>query len=577
MSLSKNHEKMLSKKVGYPMFMIIAFLFCFFQFTGSDLAKQENILWTSGYTLGTLAKSLCLGILLGGVLCFLLYRLAGRSRQEGDGAARDNHAAGSEAAAGHKGLKGIVCFLGIFLCWLPGYLAYYPAICAYDSPVQMGQIMDGYFIDHHPIAHTLIIKGCIAIGQGIFGSVTAGVGIYALLQMLLLAGAFTYGVMALERSGVKRHWKILAWIFCMVFPFQLYMSVSMTKDTVFTAFFILQMTALLKLLREDENSFRIKSADGVYFAAVIGMMLFRNNGKYAMLVLVAVQLLVLVWGRSRRRMWGRLFLNSLLGFLAGNLLLSGIFTLTGAEQGDRREMLSLPIQQLARTMIYHGGAGVLEADDNTMDDTDKALINDFILNNAYQYYRADLADPVKGFTNTYVPRYRPVDFIKTYLHLLTQYPGDFINAFLGVNAGYLYVNDVSHAYINEEEEGVGRGYVQTYWAEEELNERGLYKASKWEWLHGRMEQWADTNAYLKIPVLKYLFVPGTYLWMYLFLFAYLMLHKRFRACIPLALVFGYFITLLLGPTVQMRYIYPLMTVLPFVALLQGKGDHFEVS
>lgn len=53
-------------------------------------------------------------------------------------------------------------------------------------------------------------------------------------------------------------------------------------------------------------------------------------------------------------------------------------------------------------MIYHGGVSVLAEDDNTMDAADKALINDFILDEAYRDYDPGIADPVKRHTNTYV-------------------------------------------------------------------------------------------------------------------------------------------------------------------------------
>lgn len=48
-----------------------------------------------------------------------------------------------------------------------------------------------------------------------------------------------------------------------------------------------------------------------------------------------------------------------------------------------------------------------------------------------------------------------------------------------------------------------------------LNNRGIYKDSKWPGLYERLETWADGNGYLELPVLKYLFVPGSYLWLYL--------------------------------------------------------------
>ena len=86
--------------------------------------------------------------------------------------------------------------------------------------------------------------------------------------------------------------------------------------------------------------------------------------------------------------------------MIGILSLKFLFIATNAEQEDKREMLSMPIQQLARTMIYHGGAGVLADDDNTMGESEKALINDFILSEAYKNYDAHISDPVKRHTNT---------------------------------------------------------------------------------------------------------------------------------------------------------------------------------
>ena len=188
----------------------------------------------------------------------------------------------------------------------------------------------------------------------------------------------------------------------------------------------------------------------LFFTAAVGMILFRNNGKYAFLVLIVFLLAAVLFGK-RRRFWGRTLLWSLGALAVGMVLLQMVFRITDAEQGDRREMLSIPIKQLARTMLYHGGVGVLEEDDNTMEEADKALVNDFILNEAYRNYRPDFADPVKSNTNTYVARYRTGEFIDTYIRLFLRYPGDFLNAALAVNAGYLYPGDVSHAYVNGQE------------------------------------------------------------------------------------------------------------------------------
>jgi len=540
-------------------------------------------LWTGAYTRGVLAGSLLGGGLLGGAVCFLFGWLEGYTGRKRVGKSLEETVKCNaeevvpEAAERDKtgksmwrrlsGVSGWKLFLGslmlILLAWLPAYLAYYPAICAYDMPIQTGQILEGRYVDHHPIAHTLLIKFFMDLGAGL-GSITAGIGLLCFLQLVFLGSSFAYGTTLLQKAGVKWWIRLVVQLFCMFYPFHWYIGVSITKDTVFTAFFVFQILSLYELLEQQRVKGRLPKKELLFAVSTIGMMLFRNNGKYAMLVLLGILMLAFLFGKSRRFL-GKILLWTMGAFLAGNLLLSGIFRLSHAEQGDRREMLSMPIQQLARTMLYHGGVGELAEDDGTMWAEARALINDFILNEGYRQYNPAISDPVKANTNTYVVRYRARDFASTYVKLLGRYAGDFVNAGLAVNAGYLYPGDTTHAYINVTgDDRVGRGYVQTYWVEGEMNEKGIYKASLWKWLHGKLERWADENAYLKLPVLKYLFVPGVWLWVYLLLLAELVRKQRYRRCIPLALVGGYFVTLLLGPTVQLRYIYPLMVAFPFV-------------
>jgi len=307
------------------------------------------------------------------------------------------------------------------------------------------------------------------------------------------------------------------------------------------------------------------------------MILFRNNGRYAMLVLLLFLVLTILFGKKQRRLWTRLFGYSIVGFCVGSLLVSALFRFTDARQGDKREMLSVPIQQMARCMVYHGGVGVMEADDNTMSEEHKAFVNDFIMNESYKNYRPDISDPVKKYTNTSVALNRAKEFVSTYLGLLVEYPGDYINAVLATNAGYLYPGDESHALINLNGRDKGLGYIQTRWVEHELNPSGIYKASKWDWLHEKLENWADGNTYLQIPLLKYIFVPGTYFWLTILLTGIMVLHRKYRMLLPMSLVWAYYATLFLGPTVQLRYLYPIMIVLPFVALLSfvGKEEQGE--
>ena len=571
--------RILPRRKGYLLLCVLGCLFVFFVKTEKDLAANGNILWTAGYVGSTLAWSVILGCVLGMVGTRVAHHIAENTaaRQKSQTQSQDNMdgADGRQKAIGYKRFaawiqnrSGGQVLLGslllLLLAWLPVYLAYYPGICAYDAPVQTGQIMEHYYFDHHPIVHTLLLQGMLWLGSHIFGSVNAGMACYTAAQMLLLAGSMAYGMWVLHRRKVPVAVWLSVLLLGMFFPFHWYMSVSMTKDTVFSAFLLLQLVSLTDLLMEDRRSIRPGIRDLLFGIGTVGMILFRNNGKYAMIVLLAFLFLMFCFGKRARKLWGRLFAVSVVAFGVGLFVLSAVFNITHAEQGDRREMLSMPIQQMSRCMIYHGGVGVLPEDDGTMTEQDKALIHDFILDEAYRDYDPGIADPVKRHTNTYVVRYRSGEFIKTYLHLLSAYPGDMINAALAVDAGFLSPFDTTHATVNQTGEKEGLGYVQTRWDEGVLNERGIYKDSKFPWLYERLENWAENNGYLRIPLLKYIFVPGSYLWLYLGLAAVLFITDRKRFCLPLVIVGGYYGTMLLGPTVQMRYVYPVMLALPYL-------------
>lgn len=573
----KSCDRMISKKKGCVVFSLIGFAFFFSCLTGRCLAADGNIIWTARYALVLALECLVLGTLLGCSVFLVMCRIRKRAMVREVETSR-----WSALKLPGPGICLGISWLLTFLAWLPGFLAYYPAICSYDITVQTGQIVAHSYNDHHPIAHTLLLEGFMRLGESVFGDTNTGIAVYALVQMAFLAAVFAAGIAMLRAWRAKWPWLAFLLLYSIFFPFHRYMSISVTKDTVFTGWMLLLLFGLLEILKSGGNELRPGLRDIGVLVSAVGMILFRANGRYAVLVLVVFLGLAAAFGKKQRKLYIRLFLNILLGLGLGSLLLSGLFRMTNAQQGDRREMLSMPIQQLARCMVYHGGAGVLPEDDNTMSDEHKAVVNDFILDEAYKSYRPEISDPVKSHTNTYVVRYRTKDFAETYLSLFVQYPGEYVNAVLAVNAGYLYPGDVSHAYINVNGTDTGLGYIQTRWVEEELNPRGIYKDSKWDWLHDRMEQYAEDNAYLKVPVLKYFFVPGTYLWLYLLLAGYLVMRRRYRMLLPLSLVLGYYGTLFLGPAVQLRYLYPVMSALPFlfaayVAAVRSPGTDSPVQ
>ena len=544
-------------------FCITGVIFIFLTLVTRTLTVFGNLVWSGSFLLKTVPVSIVMGILLGFVINYVL-KIVQKSLKHPK----------AEETTKKYGWIFLISLLVLIISYIPYLLAYYPGILAYDSYIQIGQIFTGEYNEHHPLFHTLMIKGALSMGQNMFGSLNIGIAIYVLDQILLLSAVFSYGIYCLYKRGYKIA-AIISLIILAVFPFNGYMAVSVTKDVPFAAFFLLSIIALFEtLIPTDKKSYNFNAI--LLFISVIMCVLFRNNGKYAF-GFAAVCFLIILFAKVIKKKetekkdekkkevkkYAFLLAGILASLVASTIALTIISKSLHAVQGDRREMLSIPIQQLARTYIYHAGAGVTDEDDNTMDEASKALINEFLLYDSAKLYRQDISDPVKRNTNTWVVVNKTSEFAKVYLGLFTKYPGDYFNAFFAENAGFIDIGDKSHAYVNDPDLVKGHGYVQTKW-EDSLYERGFSQNPKWEKLRTLLDNFADNNGYLKIPVLKYIFMPGIYLWINILALIYSFKRKNYAVVAIISLIAGYYATMFFGPTVQLRYVYPVMITVPFL-------------
>ena len=87
------------------------------------------------------------------------------------------------------------------------FATYYPAIMAYDVIPQLDQIRSGALTTHHPLIHTLLLKGCLVMGEALSflpNADRAGLAMYSLLQMAVMdlclsakASGFPVGLLCL--------------------------------------------------------------------------------------------------------------------------------------------------------------------------------------------------------------------------------------------------------------------------------------------------------------------------------------------------------------------------------------------
>ncbi len=453
----------------------------------------------------------------------------------------------------------------IFVCEIPGFLAYYPANLCYDIVSQIGQITDPWYNDHHPLAHTLLIKFFWETGKKLFGSDNLGFAIMCVCQMILVSGAFAYSIAVVYKLTRKNYIFVLLTVLAAIYPFNFYMSISITKDVPFSAGFVVCFASIAYLLMSgDKSPVRTKPAHLLLFIGGVFVMLFRNNGRYSWLFSIGICSLFILFAGKKRVISAKLFVNMLASFIVGFVILTALSRVTNAEGGDKREMFSLPAQQIARSMNNH----LDEIDDET-----REIVERIIWPEALYSYRPDIADPVKKDVISWEILHNPKMCANIYFKLLKDYPSEYINAFLELYAGFLSPLDTTHAYINDNGEGVpvGLHYVQTVFYKEYMDRDHIEQTPVSNKLHDVYEAYANGDGYLKIPVLSLIFVPGTFLWAFLYTAGICVYKKKTVLLLPLAMVCGYFATLFLGPTVQLRYIYPIMLCLPIaIACLKTK-------
>ncbi|MFI3237979.1 MAG: DUF6020 family protein [Lachnospiraceae bacterium] len=467
-------------------FSLFGFILVLFQITGFLLATFENITCSFLVTTAVLLVSILFGSLLGILIGFLYSKIYFDPEKR-----LYRHVCSNDTFC-------FFIFIIIAISYVPIFLTYFPGILSYDFMIQLGQVQSGNYSDQLPFVHTFMIQFFYNFGVEFLLSGSLGIGLYTIAQFFFLAFACTYSLFILFLLKVEKRYIFLILLFYMFFPNIQFMSISTTADTIFAAFVLILISSLAYLFTTKSRGAFFSCHITMFIIGILGTLAFKNNGIYALLATIVVACIVLIFYKNKRLHILKVISIMLASTLIGFFFLSTIATATCYTQGDRSEMLSIPIQQF------------------TSIDTN---------------------------------------------------PSDYINAFSVQNIGFLYIFDTSHATINSVDEMSGYGYIQTHEFWDDLAAADIYKSSFFETAYYYLEEWTNSNAYLNIPVLNLFMAPGIWLYFVLFLVACVFHDKRYGFLIPLAFLLGYYLTIILGPTVQLRYIFPVMLCIPTLTIL----------
>lgn len=442
-------------------------------------------------------------------------------------------------------------FLLIFFCWLIVFLAVYPGFFVYDAQDELTQVMTRNFTTHHPLTHVLLLGGTVLFVHKLTGSYNAGIAAYTLLQMLFLSGVFTYVIRWIDRrlqkaygQGLKRKGRILSSLYFGLFPVVVMFALCSAKDGIFTAALLLLLLFTVDLAEERERFFASYKKPLQFGVSAVVMMSFRHNGMYALLVMAPL-LIVFMKGVRKRT-------AALLGAAFGVyfLLSAGLAAAVGAESAGHQEMLTVPIQQLARTFRY---------DRSAFSDEDLETLYEILPEKALSFYTAKVSDGVKVWFDNEAFSADPLKYAALWARIGRKHPFTYLNAWLMTSYGFWYPDTVIDVYRGN---GVftftyGDSSFFGYEVEEPGTRRSMLpQVAEW---YRRLSLEITQQ---KVPVLSMLFSPGFLFWVYAFAFGYAY-YRRKRELMPsFLLLFLVWLTVLLGPTYLPRYVLILWFALP---------------
>lgn len=535
---------------GFKIAGILSFLFTVAMLFGVQLESAENVNFKDWKLWISLPVLTCLFTILVRKIWDFLSSLEKRKLQLAE------HIKLPQSPVKNERGKNVLTFFFFLLCWLPVLLAVYPGFFVYDAQDEYLQVATRTFTTHHPLVHVLMLGGIICAVHKVTDSYNLGIACYMIVQMVIVSGGFTYLMSYLRRKKVSRGLRIIAMIYFAFFPVIVMFTLCSAKDTIFTVALLLLIVCLFEMGITKEDFFASKKKMLFFILCALMMMLFRKNGIYAFAVMIPV---LLIYHKKNRKKMAVLLAVSFLSYFAIN---STVTTALHAQNEENQEILTVPIQQLARTYKYNK---------EVFSEEDITTLHEILPEEALNLYNAKLSDPVKWRFNNQAFAADKSKYAKLWLKIGMKKPVSYLNAWLMTSYGFWYPDTVIDVYSGNS--------VFTFTYEDcsyfgyEVEEPGV-RDSKIPWLDEFYRKLSLEVAQENVPILSMLYSPGCLFWCFAFGFSYVLYRRKYHILVPYLMVLLVWLTVVLGPTYLPRYVLIFWFGLPLFAAVMLEEERF---
>lgn len=441
----------------------------------------------------------------------------------------------------------------IFVSWLPAYIVCFPGILSYDIIDQTRDALGVIVNNHHPVLHTFLLRVFMKMGNSVFGSYEAGLGILALVQMILLSYALARLVLLLKKYKVPMIVVIVTVLFSALWFMNACLAISMIKDTLYSAFLVLFGCHFSEIVIDPAQY--VKKKRNLILLSVVGFLLCatRNNGFHIYLFCFAGLLLFRIKDVKKIKQYIVLIAVILLPVLVYKIYTGPVFDAWEIKPGEVREALCIPMQQMKRVECHRA---------EMLSEEQMATMKYYFavppkIGNGYVPFTADIS---KSLFSSEAYNNDPIAFWKFYLEIGLQFPKDYVVAFLSNTLGFWYPGVADFTCVEYYNYPVD-------WFTVPLERQSLADIKIIDAYYANL---CTSPFWRTTPVINLFFSPGYIPWLLILVMILAWKNvKQYFKMLPLFLpLIAQFGIMLLSPMASYRYSWPLFLLFPisFIAI-----------
>ena len=394
---------------------VLALLLATFVVVGVSFKETNSSAWFSA-SAGAFVGSLIAGVFLAAFLYVVLVTLFGWLDRRWDAVTRAPRTAPRSSMPGAVRRWLLPAWLTIVAGWLPWLIVHYPGNIDSDTVTQLFEWLRlSERSDHHPWFDTMVFGWFWSLGHAL-GSYSYGLFILVLLIEIATALGFALVIAYLGGLGLPRRARWVLTVVVAVFPVFFTTPSVLSKDSFAGVFWIPFLVIFTEALRTRARVLMRPWVGAGTVVLMIPLILAQRPNFY--LVMLCVVVLLLVAARGTR--WRLLAGSAVVVFVTNIVWPMVVLPAWHVKPGSLTDMLSVPVQQTARTVKEHGAS--LPASERRAID---AVLRYDGLAEAYVPTRSD---NVKGRWNGNATRSQELAYARVWLVEMFRYPGTYAAA-----------------------------------------------------------------------------------------------------------------------------------------------------